>query len=776
MTLLCVGGLSLAGARTASEPGPAKADGSNQQQDPSRSSRAHAISRSRPPHDARSADIEALVTSDLTSGLTAADVVGTLVGDTSISISNVHYSGTGTALGTFSGGSGIIGFENGIILSTGAIASVIGPNVDSNTTTRYGGAGDDDLDALIQGSSTLDAAVLEFDFECANIRTIAFEYVFASEEYNEYVNDKYNDVFGFFVNGANIALLPDGITPVSINTVNGGNPFGTNAHNANFYRNNDCFDGGCTINTEMDGLTLVLTASAPVRPGLNHIKLAIADVADDQWDSDVFIRARSLICGSIQDSVPVCVLDPPGPFDANVGRPMAFVISGADPDTGNTITLSTPRLPPGATMTPALPVSGPNTGVSSQFDWTPTQQGTFAVDFRLADDRGRSDTCQQFIVVREGVPPCVTKTIPSPATVDVDHCVAGFCSFSEPVVIRSPETEILVHSLRNDTIPVYTSIGPDYIYVYSCLPRPARYPCGCNTSDVQTESVDPLGDGGCAGIWPPDDTVEIRISATITDTAGNPLDGNCDGIAQGSPADDFILTFTTSPAVLPGDANHDGRVDERDILPLAAYWLKRGPSRFGLYATWEPQLACPWAPREATYADCDGNGIVDSADICPIAEFFDRAFAAKRDAIGPGPEYLSVLGNDVAAALSQALLNCPTTNPAGRAALQSWLESQTRTSTTVPRGFHLAQNYPNPFNAATIIDYSLGRDAKVRLEIVDPLGRHVATLVDQMQTAGDHQVQWDGTDGSGHSAASGTYFYRLTAGELTEARAMVLLR
>lgn len=239
-----------------------------------------------------------IVTTDLNS-LTLNELVQALIGsgpDAPI-ISNVTFTGVNIAAGTFSGGTGIIGFEEGIILSSGNIASVVGPNVSDEITTDNGLPGDSDLDNLIPGYQTFDATVLEFDFECEQLQEISFWYVFASDEYNEYVNSEFNDVFGFFLNGVNIALLPDNVTPVAINNVNCNNPYNPpTGSNCNLYINNDLSDGGGAINTEMDGMTVVLVAAAPVNPGVNHIRLAIADAGDHVLDSDVFIKGESFVC------------------------------------------------------------------------------------------------------------------------------------------------------------------------------------------------------------------------------------------------------------------------------------------------------------------------------------------------------------------------------------------------------------------------------------------------------------------------------------------------
>ena len=191
------------------------------------------------------------------------------------------------------------------MVSSGKAAEAKGPNDASSKTTPFATPGDADLTALAGASAvTGDAALLEFDFTptCheGTACNVTFEYVFGSDEYNEYANSAYNDVFGFFLtdvteNGVkkNYAVLP-GITPetaVSINTVNGGNPLGTNAKHPEFYRNNS----PGVLNVQADGLTVPLQFNAPVISGHTyHIKLGVADVSDTSYDSWVFIKSGSL--------------------------------------------------------------------------------------------------------------------------------------------------------------------------------------------------------------------------------------------------------------------------------------------------------------------------------------------------------------------------------------------------------------------------------------------------------------------------------------------------
>jgi subtilisin family serine protease len=87
----------------------------------------------------------------------------------------------------------------------------------------------------------------------------------------------------------------------------------------------------------------------------------------------------------------------------------------------------------------------------------------------------------------------------------------------------------------------------------------------------------------------------------------------------------------------------------------------------------------------------------------------------------------------------------------------------------------LRDNYPNPFNPTTTIPYTVDRQSRVRLEIVDITGARVRILVDEVQSAGDYSVQWNATDSGNRTVASGVYFYRLNIGNDTWMGKMTLL-
>ena len=248
-------------------------------------------------------------------------LANTLLGS-GVSISNVNLVGSATQQGTFSGGAAAgLGIGSGVILTSGDATLAEGPNTSDSAGAATGTGSDADLASLIPGFTIHDRNVLEFDFTTTT-GNLFFSYVFASEEYNEYVNSDYNDVFGFFVNGVNIALIPGTSTPVSINSVNCGysdsGPLpGVDPENCALFNNNDLNNGGPTFNVEYDGFTDVFTASAlNLGPGTHHIKLAIGDAGDEILDSAVF-----LLAGSFTD-------EPNGPGPSPVPEPASLALLG----------------------------------------------------------------------------------------------------------------------------------------------------------------------------------------------------------------------------------------------------------------------------------------------------------------------------------------------------------------------------------------------------------------------------------------------------------------
>ncbi len=230
--------------------------------------------------------------------------VQTLVNDyfagDGVIISNISYTGQSVSMGGFTNANTTnIGMDAGIILSTGNVVDIVGPNNWPNTQTNTLGGSDPQLAALLPGYTINDAASIEFDFIPLG-DTLSFRYVFASEEYPEWIGSGYNDVLGFFLTGANpsggnysnenLAIVPGTAnTPLTITSINNGNTNTGPCVNCQYYVDNT---GGVSI--EFDGFTTVLTAWKLVTPCTSyHIKLAIGDGNDHSYDSGVFLKKES---------------------------------------------------------------------------------------------------------------------------------------------------------------------------------------------------------------------------------------------------------------------------------------------------------------------------------------------------------------------------------------------------------------------------------------------------------------------------------------------------
>lgn len=222
----------------------------------------------------------------VTPGVPAANLAGSAFGN-GITVSGIPEINCNSAqYGAFTnGGTTVLGFNSGLVMSTGSAAAAAGPS-GQNASTSYGiSYTDPDLTAISPGA-TRDVCIITINI-VPQCNTLALRFVFGSEEYPEFVGGNFNDVFGFFVSGPtpgggtytnmNVAQLPNG-TPVSINNVNANT-------NSAYYVNNS--NNGYI---KYDGLTTVLLPVIDVIPcEVYTFKLAIADAGDFIYDSAIFI-------------------------------------------------------------------------------------------------------------------------------------------------------------------------------------------------------------------------------------------------------------------------------------------------------------------------------------------------------------------------------------------------------------------------------------------------------------------------------------------------------
>jgi hypothetical protein len=240
-------------------------------------------------------------------------------GNPCFSISNVTSStgtnyGSANGLGYFTNTNSTFPLSSGIVLSTGSLTAVPGPNTSILSSGTNSWAGDTELTTYLvnagvgSGSDTYyNATKLEFDFASLN-EFMSFNFLFASEEYGTFQCD-YSDAFAFFLTDlttgikTNLAVVPGTNTPISVVTVRDNAYNGAcNSSNPDYFGRNNAGTNASSSATNFNGQTEVMTASSALIPGHNyHIKLVVADRGDATYDSAVFIEAGSFSVGP-----PIC--------------------------------------------------------------------------------------------------------------------------------------------------------------------------------------------------------------------------------------------------------------------------------------------------------------------------------------------------------------------------------------------------------------------------------------------------------------------------------------
>ncbi len=239
-----------------------------------------------------------------------------------VEILHVKYDGQNESLGYFDRGLGEIGICQGLVMSTGQVDELDRGNDEDNFGGTSSGElySDNDLSSLTLGTLK-DIARYEITF-IPSSDNLSFEYIFASEEYPEFVCSRFNDVFGFFITGPspqggnynalNIAMVSNESGdeyPVAINTINGG--MVGNSSSTDCSGSTESLDFGQLYNDNvgsqnftLDGFTDVLKAEVSVIPCAEYtIKLVIADGTDVNFDSAVFLKASSFSSQSLQASL-----------------------------------------------------------------------------------------------------------------------------------------------------------------------------------------------------------------------------------------------------------------------------------------------------------------------------------------------------------------------------------------------------------------------------------------------------------------------------------------
>lgn len=231
----------------------------------------------------------------------------------------------------------------------------------------------------------------------------------------------------------------------------------------------------------------------------------------------------------------------------------------------------------------------------------------------------------------------------------------------------------------------------------------------------------------------------------------------------------FVTMRTVAALVRPGDTNNDGMVDVLDITPIGLHCGRTGSARPFASLEWADRgqvVPVAWEPPAACYADCDGNGRVEAADVVGVIENWGRRLGS------PPPPV------DMAAACWELLrvLDAEGSTEALRA-IRMAVVDYLRSRLGIRLQFMLEPPSPNPFRDTITLRFMLPEAvAEATLAVYNAQGSLVARSSLRSPVAGMSSLTWNGSDLHGSQAPSGVYFYKLAAGPHRTRGRMILVR
>ncbi len=252
------------------------------------------------------------------SNLTPEGLISDVFFGTGVDVIDVKYDGVPYSVGYFNNGTAAVGLNRGVVMTTGNSLKAKLPNTEKDTQSGSSNFEytDIDLSKAINNNTLIDVCRYDIEF-IPYSDNLTFRYVFASEEYPEYSCSEFNDAFGFFITGPNpsggmyqaqnLAIIQGTDIPVSVENIHPAfEPKNCEAKNEQYYNSNPISSNTMTY----DGYLDVFTVSAKVIPCRKYrIKMVIADVGDELYDSAVFLDSESFSTDVIKTEIITPSLD-----------------------------------------------------------------------------------------------------------------------------------------------------------------------------------------------------------------------------------------------------------------------------------------------------------------------------------------------------------------------------------------------------------------------------------------------------------------------------------
>ena len=359
----------------------------------------------------------------INSGASAMLMANAIFGN-GVTVVSASYTGDNRSSGIYSNGDdlapGATPSDTGVILSTGKVKDFTNfqgqSNNNSGTSTNTHGVDNDAGFNAIAGGSTYDASILDIDFIPTG-DTLTMQFTLSSEEYPEYWTS-YSDIIGVWINGTYVEMSV-GNGDADVQNINSGT-------NENQFLDNS----GGAYNTEMDGLTITLTLTIPVNPGVvNSIRIGVADQGDSAHDTNLLIAGDSL-------QTTLVAIDDSSTMYAN-GTRIVDVLANDVNTTGGTLTITHIN---GVAVTVGTPITLPSgETVTLNADGTLTVVGDADVDeisFTYGIESSTGDTDVGFV------------------TIDTIPC------FVSGTMILTPDGEVAVETLQPGDLVMTHDEGP----------------------------------------------------------------------------------------------------------------------------------------------------------------------------------------------------------------------------------------------------------------------------------------------------------------------------
>lgn len=286
-------------------------------------------------------------------------------------------------------------------------------------------------------------------------------------------------------------------------------------------------------------------------------------------------------------------------------------------------------------------------------------------------------------------------------------------------------------------------------------------------ADLQ-DLIDPYVNADTNKLYTYNDFLE-NITSTVNPAIGIVIPGMEEFILS---RNENISSQLQSVSVYPGDCDNNQIVNELDILPIGVYFLQEGSPREEVSCSWNEYQAVAWDDPSATYADANGDGTIDEADVIAIGVNWQNSYESTSSGLQTTfteqqlQEHIESF---------ELIYNCISGSGESSQKIRQLLENSFDFTPSVSE--LSLSNYPNPFNPETTITFSVVSDQQnTVLAVYNLKGQLIKSLNDQILEKGEYSITWNGTDNNNNLCGSGIYFCRLNNGNQIKSHRILLIK